>query len=164
MKQVRRAAKPRVAVPEENEVARRDKAVMDARAEMLRSAPAETSQPTQPAPELNVVDAASAPAAGAAATVPPAAVDNRATDQLTPDHPAPRRLDAETLLAAAPAPSDAVAVSAPSATPVASPIAEAADDGRDSTATWVGVLLMGLGLASVLGSSRTVREAVLLRD
>ncbi|WP_246175128.1 hypothetical protein [Bradyrhizobium paxllaeri] len=168
MKQVRRrAAKPRVAAPEENEAARRNKAVMDARAEMLRSAPAETSEPTRPAPELNVVEAAAAPATGAAAFVPPAAVADRATDQLTPDHPAPRRLDAETLLAAAPARSDAVAVSAPSAAPVASavaPIAEAADDGWGWMATWLGVLLMALGLASVLGSSRTLREAVLLRD
>jgi hypothetical protein len=165
VKQVRhRTAKPRVAAPEENETARRNKAVMDARAEMLRSAPAETSQPTRPAPELNVVDAASAPATGAAAFVPPAAVANGATDQLTPNQPAPRRLDAETLLAAAPAPRDAAAVSAPSAAPVSSPIAEAADDGWGWMATWLGVLLMALGLASVLGSSRTLREAVLLRD
>jgi hypothetical protein len=172
VKQVRhRAAKPRVAASEENEAARRNKAAMDARAEMLHSAPAETSQPTRPAPELNVVDAASAPAAGAATFVPPAAVASRATDQLATDQltpeqpaPAPRRLDAETLLAAAPAPSDAVAAFAPSAAPVTSPIAEAAEDSRDSTATWVGVLLMALGLAAVLGSSRTVREAVLLRS
>jgi hypothetical protein len=162
VKQVRhRAAKPRVATAEENEAARaKQKAVMDARAELLRSAPAETSQPTEPAPELKLVDAASV----AAAFVPPAPVANRATDQLTPDHPTPRRLDAETLLAAAPAPSDAVAVSVPPAAPVASPIAEAADDGWGWMATWFGVLLMALGLASVLASSRTLREAVLLRD
>ncbi|MFG3597876.1 hypothetical protein [Bradyrhizobium sp. RDI18] len=167
MKQVRhRAAKPRVATVEENEAARaKQKAVMDARAELLRSAPAETSQPTQPAPELMVVDAASVSATGAAAVVPPAPVASRATDQLTPDHPAPRRLDAETLLAAAPAPSDAVAVSVPPAAPVASPIAAAADDGWGWMATWLGALLMALGLASVLASSsRTLREAVLLRD
>ncbi|WOH52029.1 hypothetical protein [Bradyrhizobium sp. sBnM-33] len=166
VKQVRhRAAKPRVATVEENEAARaKQKAVMDARAELLRSAPAETSQPTQPAPELKVVDAASVPATAAAAFVPPAPVANRAIDQLTPDHPTPRRLDAETLLAAAPAPSDAVAVSVPPAAPVASPIAEAADDGWGWMATWLGVLLMALGLAFVLGSSRTLREAVLLRD
>ncbi|MCK1641700.1 hypothetical protein IVA95_30190 [Bradyrhizobium sp. 157] len=164
VKQVRhRAAKARVATAEENEAARaKQKAVMNARAELLRSAPAETSQPTQPAPELKVVDAASVPATAAAAFVPPAPVANRATD--TPDHPTPRRLDAETLLAAAPAPSDAVAVSVPPAAPVASPIAEAADDGWGWMATWLGVLLMALGLASVLGSSRTLREAVLLRD
>ena len=166
VKQVRhRAAKPRVAAPEENEPApRKRKAVVNARAELLRSAPKETSQTTRPAPELKVADAASVPATGAAAFVPPAPVANRATDQLTPDDPSSRRIDVETLLAAAPAPSDAVAVSAPPAAPVASSIAEVGDDGRDWTATWLGVLLMALGLASVLGSSRPLREAVLLRD
>jgi hypothetical protein len=166
VKQVRhRVAKPRVATAEENEAARtKQKAVMDARAELLRSAPAEKSQPTQPAPQLEVVDAASVPATAAAAFVTPATVASRATDQLTPDHRTPRRLDAETLLAAAPAPSEVVAVSVPPAAPVASPIAEAADDGWGWMATWLGALLMALGLASVLASSRTLREAVLLRD
>ena len=47
----RRAAKARVAVSEENEVGRRQRrAVVDARAELLRAAPAETSQPERPAP------------------------------------------------------------------------------------------------------------------
>ena len=165
-KQVRyRAAKPRVAAPEENEAApRKRKAVVDARAEMQRSAPVETSQPTRPAPELKVVDAASVPAMGAAAFVPPAPVANGATDQLTLDHLTPRRVDVETLLAAAPAQSDAVAASAPPAAPVASSIAEVADDGRGWTATWLGALLMALGLAAVLGSSRPLRDAVPLGD
>ncbi|WP_275190226.1 hypothetical protein [Bradyrhizobium sp. CSA112] len=161
VKQVRhRDAKPRVAAVEENEAARR-KTVMDARAELVRSAPAETSQPTQPAPEHKVVDAASLPTAGAAAFVPPAPVANRATDQLTLDQPTSRQLDPETLLAAAPAASDAVAASVPPAAPVAFPNAEAADDGRGWMATWLGVLLMALGLVSILGSSRTLREAML---
>ena len=165
-KQVRdRAAKPRAAAPEENETARRKrKAVVDARAELLRSAPAETSKPMRPAPELKVVDAASVLTTGAAAFVPPAPVENLATDQLTPGHSTPRQVDVETLLAVAPAASDAVAASVPPATPVAFPIAEAADDGRGWTETWLGVLLMALGLVSVLGSSQTVREAALLRD
>jgi predicted cobalt transporter CbtA len=93
--------------------------------------------------------------------VPQAPVANRATDQFTPDQPTPRRLDAETLLAAAPAQSEAVANPAPAAAPAASPIAEAADDGWGSIATWLGVLLIALGLASVLGSNRTLREAIL---
>lgn len=165
-KQVRyRAAKPRVAAPEENEVARRKpKAVVDARAELLRSAPAETSQPMRPAPELKMADAASALAMGAAAFVPPAPIENLRTDRLTPDHRTPRQVDVETLLTAAPAARDAVAVSVPTAAPVAFPIAEAADDGRGWMATWLGVLLMALGLVSVLVSSRTLREAALLRD
>jgi uncharacterized membrane protein len=163
VKQVRhRAAKPRIAAVEENEAARR-KAVMDARAELLHSAPAATSQPTQPAPELRMVDAASLPTTGAAAFVPPPPVANRATDKFTLDQPTSRQLDAETLLAAAPAASDAVAASVPpaAAAPVAFPNAEAADDGPGWMATWLGVLLMALGLVFVLGSNRPLREAML---
>jgi len=164
-KQVRHgAAKPPVAVPEENEAApRKQKAVVDARAELLRSAPEEASQPTRLAPEFKVVDAASFPATGPAAFVPPAPVEKLATDQLTPDHATPRVVELKTLLAAAPAPSDAVAASVPPA-PVAFPVAEAADDGQGWMATLLGVLLMALGLVSVLGSSPALREAVLLRD
>ena len=160
-KQVRHsAAKPRVTVPEENDAApRKRKADVDARAELLRSASAETSQPIRLAPEFKVVDAASVLATGTAAFVPAAAVE-----KLTPDHPTPRQVDVETLLAAAPAPSDAVAAFVPPAAPVAFPIAEAADDGQGWMATLLGVLLMALGLVSVLGSSPTLREAVLLRD
>jgi hypothetical protein len=157
-------AKHDVAAPAENETAQRKReAVVDARAELLRSAPAETSQPIRLAPEFKVADAASILATGAAAFVPPAAVEKLATDQLTPDRPTPRVVDVKTLLAAAPAPSDAVAASVPPA-PVAFPIAEAADDGQGWMATLLGVLLMALGLVSVLGSSPTLREAVLLRD
>jgi hypothetical protein len=47
--------------------------------------------------------------------------------------------------------------------PVAFPLVEATDNGRGWKA-WLGVLLMALGLIAVLGSSRIVREAVLLRD
>ena len=157
------AAKHRVAAPAENETARRKrKAVVDARAELLHSAPAETSQPTPPTSELKVADAASVLATGAAALVPPAPIANPATDQLTPDHATPRQVDVETLLAAAPAASDAVAASVPPATPVAVPIADAGDEGRGWTATWLGVLLMALGLVSLLSSSRTLRGAVLV--
>jgi hypothetical protein len=159
-KQVRHsAAKPGVAVPEENEAApRKRKADVDARAELLRSAPVETSQPIRLAPEFKVVDAASVLATGTAAFVPPAAVE-----KLTPDHLTPRQVDVETRPAAAPAPSDAVAASVPRA-PVAFPVAEAADDGQGWMATLLGVLLMALGLVSILGSSPTLREVVLLRD
>jgi hypothetical protein len=165
-KQVRyRATKPRVAAPEENEAARRKrKAVVDARAELLRSAPAETSKPARPAPELKLADAASVLATAAAAFVPPAPIQNHGTDQLPPDRPTPRQVDVETLLAAAPATSNSIAASAPPAAPVAFPIAEAADDGWGWMVTLLGVLLMALGLVSVLGSSRTLREVVLLRD
>jgi hypothetical protein len=164
-KQVRhRVAKPRVAVSEENGAARRKReAIVDARAELLRSTPAETSKPTRPAPEIKVVDAASVLATAVAAFVPPAPAENLATDQPTPDRRTPRQVDVETLLAVAPASSDSVAASMPPGAPVAFPIVEAADNGRDWKA-WLGMLLMALGLISVLGSSRIVREAVLLRD
>lgn len=171
VKQVRdrRAAKARVAAAEENEVAQRKrKAVMDARAEMLRPVPAETSQPSRPAPELNVAEAASVPATGAAAFVPPPAEslasEPNASEPPTTDRPTPRRLDEKTLLAAATVPSDKVVVSVPPAAAVGSPISEAADEGRGWMATWLGVLLMALGLAFVLGFSRTGRETLSLRD
>jgi len=165
-KQVRHgAAIPPVAVSEENEAApRKQKAVVDARAELLRAAPADASQPMRLAPEFKVVDAASVLATGAAAFVPLAPVEKRATDQLTPDHATPRVVVVKTLPATAPAPSEAVAASAPLAEPAAFPVAEAADDGQGWMATLLGVLLMALGLVAVLGSSPTLREAVLLRD
>jgi hypothetical protein len=159
-----RAAKARVAAAENETARRKPKAAMDARAEMLRSAPAEMPEPMRPAPEFKVVDVAPVQAPGAAAFVPaaPVAIANQATDQLALGHQTPRRLDEETLLAAASAPSDPVAVSVPPAAAVAPQVAEAADDRPGWMATWLGVLLMALGLAFVLGS--TVREAVLLRD
>jgi hypothetical protein len=165
-KQIRHgAAKPPAAVPEENEAApRTQKAVADARAELLGSASAEASQPTRRAPELKVVDAASALATGPAAFVPPGSVEKLATDQLTSDHAMPRVVVVKTRVVAAPAPSDAVAAPVPLAAPVAFPVAEAADDGQGWMATLLGVLLMALGLVAVLGSSPTLREAVLLRD
>ena len=90
-------------------------------------------------------------------------VEKLATDQLTSDHVMPRVVDVKTVLAAAPAPSDAVAASVPP-TPVAFAVAEAADDGPGWMATLLGVLLIALGLVSVLGSSPSLREAVLSRD
>src|SRR3954468_39207 len=160
-KQVRHgAAKPLAAVPEENEAApRQQKAVVDARAELLRSAPAEASQPTRLAPEFKAVDAASVPATGPAAVVPLAPVEKLATDQLAPDHATPRVVEVKTVRVTAPAASDAVAASVPPA-PVAIPVAEAADAADDRQgwmATLFGVLLIALGLVSVLGSSPTLR-------
>jgi hypothetical protein len=147
-----RAAKHRIAAPEENEAAGRNrKAVVDARAELLRSALAETSQPTPPAPALN---AGPVLATAIGNLVPPAPVIKRADDRFTPDHPTPRQVDVETLLAAAPAASDGIAASAPSAVPVAFPTAESGDDGRGWT--WLGVLLMAVGLVSVVSASQTL--------
>jgi hypothetical protein len=109
-----------------------------------------------------VVDAAPVPTTGAAALVPPAPVGAKpSNDQLTPDHPTPRQVDVETLLAAAPAASDAVAASVPPANPVAVPIIKAGDDWPEWTPTWLGVLLIALGLVSLLSSSRSLRAGVL---
>ena len=138
---------------------RKHKAAVDARAELQRSAPAERSQPTSPASELKVVDAAPVLAPGAAALVPPAPVANLAADQLTPDQPTPRQVDVEMLLAAAPTAGDVVAASVPPAAP-GLPIAGTDDDEQGWTATWIGALLMALGLVSVLSSSRILRGAV----
>jgi hypothetical protein len=152
-----RAARQLVAAPEENEAApRKRKEVVDARAELLRSAPAEAPPPTPPAPEFRVAEAAAVPTTAAAAIVPPAPVAAKpAVDQLTSQHPTPPQVDVDMLLAAAPSASDAVA---------AVPIAEAGDDGRGWTTTWLGVLLMGLGLVSLLISSWTLRGAFALRS
>jgi hypothetical protein len=148
------AAKKHVAAPKENEAALpKRKAVVDARELLLRSAQAETPQPPPPAPEIKVVDVSPDPTTGAAALVPPAP----AIAQLTSDHPTPRQVDVEALLAAARSASDAVATSVPSAAPVAIPITEASDDGREWIATWLGALLIGLGLVSLLGASQTLR-------
>ena len=91
----------------------------------------------RPAPEFKVADAASVVAMGAA-FVPPAPIENLKTDRLTPDQRTPRQVDVETLLAAAPAARETVAVSVLTAAPVAFPIAEAADDGRgwDGNLAW----------------------------
>jgi hypothetical protein len=149
-----RAAKHRVAIDEENETAaRKRKAVVDARAEL------HTFRPSPSAP-AQVADAGPVLAAGIAPLVSPARVPSRANDRLTPDDVTPRQVDVEALLAAAPAAGDVVAASPPSATLLALPAAEADDDGWGWR--WLGVLLMAVGLASVLGSTRAIRGAELL--
>jgi hypothetical protein len=153
------ADKHRVAVPA-SETARH----LDARAELLRSASAETSQPTPTTAELEVVDAASVIVKGAAVLPPPAPVANRAGDRLTLDHPTQRTVDLEAILAAAPTASDAAAASVPPAPPVALPTAEVGDEDWGWTANWLGMLLMAMGLVSVLSSIRILRGAALLRQ
>jgi hypothetical protein len=162
-KQVRyRRTKPPVAAAGETESTQRKRtAVVDARAELLRSAPAETSLPMRIAPELKMVNAAPVLATEVAAFVAPAPIEKLEIDRLTPDHPTRRQLDVETSMAATPATGDAAAPA--SAVPVAYLISGEVDDARSWTTTWLGVLLMALGLVSILGSSRTVREALLLR-
>jgi len=161
-KQVRyRKAKPPVAAAGETEITQRKRtAVVDARAELLRSVPAETSLPMRIAPELKVADTAPVLATGVAAFVAPAPIEKLEIDRLAPDHPTRGQADVETRMAATPATRDAAPMSA---VPVAYLTSEEVDDARSWTTTWLAVLLMALGLASILGSSRTVREALLLR-
>lgn len=147
-----RTTKDRVATAGENETAAR-KWKADARAELPRSAPVDASRPSRSAP-TQVVDAGPVLVAGSATLVSPVPIPNHANDR-----PAtPRQVDVEALLAAAPAAGDVVAASAPSVTPFAFPAVEAGDDGRGWT--WLGMLLMALGLVSVLSASRTIRWAV----
>ena len=128
------------------------KADADARAEVLRSTP-EMSQLTPSAPErLEVANAAPVPAMGNAALVPPAPAAEPAIDQLTSDRRTPRAVDVETLRVSQSA-DDTIGSSVLPATPIAFPLAEAGDDGRGRTATWLGLLLMALGLVSLLGAS-----------
>jgi len=144
-----RATKDPVARVDENETARRRRsAVVDARAELLRSAPAEPPQPS--VPEIKVFDAASERDAGTALTSA-ASVAELHSRRLTPEPSAPGQVDVEQLLAAAPA---------PPAIPVGARIAEAHDEERSWTVTWLGVLLMTLGGLSILGSSRTLRHTI----
>ncbi|MCP1782025.1 hypothetical protein ACVIU4_002775 [Bradyrhizobium barranii subsp. barranii] len=150
-----RATKHRVAAAEENQTAaRKRKTAVDARAELPRSAPADTSRPSPSVP-AQVVDASPVLATGIATRASPAPLSKR--DRLTADEITPRQVDVEALLAAAPAASDVVAASA---APLASSAAEAGDDGR--VWTWLGMLLMALGLISVLSASPTIRWAALL--
>ena len=149
-----RAAKRPVASPENEAALPKRKEVVDARAELLRSTPVETVQPTAPSPEFKVADAAALPGTGAAAIVPPPVVPEPETNQLTPNHPTPSHVDVDLLLAAAPAASDAVV--APPSNPSSVAAAETASDWQRWTSTMLGVLLMGLGLAFLLISSRTL--------
>lgn len=170
----KRAARHHVARAEEDKTAaRKPKAVADARAELQRSAPVETSRPSPSAP-VQVVDADPGLATGIATGVSPAPLSKRANrltaDEITPrqvprqvPREVPRQVDVEALLAATPAASDVVVASAPSATPLAFSTAEAGDDDGWGW-TWLGMLLMAFGLLSVLSASRTIRWAVLLHQ
>lgn len=74
------------------------------------------------------------------------------------------QVDVEQLLAAVPA-NDTLTSSEPSTMPIdlLMLIAEARNEAPSQTATWLGVLLMTLGMLSILISSRSLRHAVRLR-
>jgi len=148
-----RGAKQIVPTPENGAAMRKRNEVVDARAELLRSASPETAQPTATAPEIKVADAAAVPGTGAASLVSPPVAREPETNELAPNQPMPPHVDVEMLLAAAP-----VNISVPPSTPPAVPAADAGTDAQEWTASWLGVLLMGLGLVFLLISSLTLRE------
>jgi hypothetical protein len=148
----------RVTAPEQSESAPpRPHAAEDARAELTNAAPAETPEPAPSAPKLTVVRTIPVHLADAAAQVPPAPPAPGA-DQATTTSPAPPPVDVERLLAEAPAANEEVA-SAAAATPISAPGASMGG-GEEATAPWLGVLLIALGGAALLGSSRTLRRAL----
>ena len=153
-----RAAKQRVAAPEESEAAlHKRKGAVDARAELLRSAPTETPQQTPPERDFKVADAAAVPGTEVAALVPPVPVVAKPAT----DHPTPRPVDVEALLAAAPSASESVVASMPS-TPAPVAITQVGDEERAWTVNWVGVLLMTFGFVCLLSSSATVRGPLIV--
>jgi hypothetical protein len=159
-KSVRHQAAKNVAASTRSETTpRRMKAVVDARAELVRSAPTDANGLTPPAPELEVADASPVAATAAAALARSAAgMAKLPADQFKAFNPEPRLRDVEMLLAAAPADGDLVPLVAPA---VAVPATAAGEDEPGWTATWLGVLLMAVGLVLLLSSSRTLRRGVL---
>lgn len=154
----RRVAQDTIASLDENATTRPTQSgVVDAHAELLRSAPAEPSQP--PHPEVKVADAASDLDTGTTLmSAPPIAEHGR------PTHSVPNQVDVEQPLAAAPA-NDVVTSPEPPTIPIGVLVltAEARNEAPSQTATWLGVLLMMLGMLSILSSSRSLRHAVRLR-
>ncbi|WFU23745.1 hypothetical protein QA649_38030 [Bradyrhizobium sp. CB1717] len=148
----------RRANPVENETAppRRRISVVDARAELERSTPAASVEPPQPPREIKVADAAFNVGTSTTPLMPAAAAAPLPAGQLTPENAVPAMGDVQKLVAPA---SDAASIQVP---PVSIRVAEAADEGG-WMATWVGLLLMALGIGSVLSSSRALRDIVLLR-
>ncbi|WBL78111.1 hypothetical protein I3J27_35065 [Bradyrhizobium xenonodulans] len=154
-----RAAKDNTASLDENGTTRpRQSGVVDARAELLRSAPAEPSQP--PYPEVKVADATSDLDTG---TTPMSAAPIAGHDRW-PTHSVPSQVDVEQPLAAAPA-NDVVTSSEPPTIPIGVLVltAEARNEARSRTAAWLGVLLMMLGMIFILSSSRSLRHPMRLR-
>jgi hypothetical protein len=148
-KQIRHHMVRRHAVdPEETEAELHKKAVLDARAQFLNSAPADASAPAASAPE--VVNTASVRAPEAAIAAPEAPIAAQPTiHPLTPDHAAPRQVNVEMLLAAS-TESDAAASSLPSTTPPVPSVGSA--DGWELTTARVGPVLIALGFIFLVGS------------
>ncbi len=144
----------RAASSDKNEASRQARSpVIDARAELLGSSPAEGAPPAR---EVKVADAASVSDGDTQAVMPAAPVTALPSGQLTPEHFTPPQVDLEKLASAARADS-------PPAIPMGARNEAVRDEARTWTVTWLGVLLMTLGGISILSSSRTLRHAVRLR-
>ncbi|WP_156944465.1 hypothetical protein [Bradyrhizobium sp. Ec3.3] len=160
-KSVRHQAAKHAAPSKKSEAAPRSgKVAVDARAELLPSAPTDANRHAPSAPELKVADASPVVATEAPALAPSEpGIARLPADRLTPLDPKGGQVDVEMLLAAMPADGDAVVP--PTAPAVAVPAAEAGEDGLGWTATLLGVLLMAMGLVVLLSSSRALRRGVL---
>jgi hypothetical protein len=153
-----RFARRRITAPEPDEAAPTPpKPAEDAHAEAVKPAPAATPEPTSSAPKLTLVRTIPVHLADAAAQVPPAPRARRA-DQGAPASAAPPQVDVERLLAEAPAASDDVASKA-AATAIAAPAATT-PAGEGGIPSWPGVLLMAVGGAALLASSRPLRRTL----
>ena len=153
----RRVTKDSIASLDESGTARpRQNGILEARAELLRSMPV-----AQTHPEVNVADAGSDVSATTA--VPSATIIAEHSPRPTLSVSSQDQVDVEQLLAAAPA-NDTLTSSGPPTMPIdlLMPAAEARNEAPSRTATWLGVLLMMLGMLSILSSSRSLRHAVRL--
>ena len=150
------------AASDDNESEPAKKPVEDARAEMVKAAPAETPQAPPAEPTLRIVHTVPVRLADAEAQVPPPpardsqgvdqqAADPQAADQPTPAQGASRHVDVEKLLADAPAASSETAFAAV-ATPIADPGASTSGAG-EWISPWYGALLIMLGGVALLGAS-----------
>jgi uncharacterized membrane protein len=157
----RHAARRRAAAQESESSPRKEKeAIEDARAEMLKPAPAGASETMSHAPEIKLIEATPIAETRVAAIVPAAPVlPEETSETVTPQRPTPPQLNEEALLAAAAAVPDPVDTSAISPPMIAASTPEVSEAGRWSISSWLGLLLMALGGIALLGSSRTRRRS-----
>jgi hypothetical protein len=142
-----------------NVAARKREAVADARDELLTSTSPQTAGP---APKVELVDVVPVSPLGASRAVPMASVAaNPTSDQTASAQTAPPQFGGGAVLVAR-AP---VSVATPSF--IVSPLAASQDvpddSGRWSNASWIGRLLIAMGIVSLLSASRAIRGAILVR-
>ncbi|WP_271593306.1 hypothetical protein [Bradyrhizobium sp. CCBAU 65884] len=153
----RRVAKDSTArLDESGATSLRQSGVIDARAELLRSAPIQPTQP--PHSELKVANAASGLDTDTA-RISAAFISAHAHRPAS----TPSQVDVDQLLAAPPA-NDVATSSEHPIMPMGVRLAKAGHEAPSQTATWLGVLLMMLGMLSIISSSRSLRNGVRLRS